>query len=60
MLTEYEAQKLRRDMKPELDATSGVVLKCVAGLMVVFALAAIGSGFDLHPNHRPGNVAQSQ
>ena len=47
MLTEYEAQKLQHDYKPEFDVPSGVVLKCAAGLLVVVALALIAPGTDL-------------
>lgn len=43
MLTEYQAQKLQRDMRQELDATPGVLLKCAAGLLLVMVLALIGS-----------------
>lgn len=42
MLTEYEAQKLQRNMRQELDPTPGVVLKCAAGLLLVMAFALIG------------------
>ncbi len=47
MLSEYEAQKLKYDMKQELDATSSAVYKCAAWLLVVVALALIGSAIDL-------------
>lgn len=53
MLTEYEVQKLQRDMKQELDATSGVVLRCAAGLLVVVALSLIGFGIDLQRDAAP-------
>lgn len=42
MLTEYEAQKLQRDMRHDLDAAPGVVLKCAAGLLLVVVLSLIG------------------
>ena len=42
MLTEYEAQKLQRDLKHDLDAGLGVVLKCGSGLLLVVVLALIG------------------
>ena len=47
MLTEYEASKLQRDMRHELEGTTGAVLKSVIGLLVVVFLALIGSTFDL-------------
>lgn len=47
MLTEYEAQKLARDYRQELNATSGAVLKCAVGLLVVVALALFRPGIDL-------------
>ena len=60
MLTKYDAQKVQRDMKQELDAAPGVVLKCAVGLLILVALAVIGSAFDLHPNDRASNVVQAQ
>ncbi len=43
MLSEYEAQKLKYDMKQELDATSSAVYKCAACLLILFVLALIGA-----------------
>lgn len=43
MLTEYEAQKLRQDMRKELNAGPGMVLTCAVCLLVVAALALIGA-----------------
>lgn len=46
MLTEYEATKLQRDMRHELDGTTSAVLKSVIGLLVVVLLAVLGSTVD--------------
>jgi hypothetical protein len=50
MLTEYEAAKLQRDMRRELEGTTGAVLKSVIGLLVVVLLAVLGSTFDFREN----------
>lgn len=42
MLTEYEAWKLRGDMKRELNAGPGVVLKYAGSLFLLIGLAWIG------------------
>ena len=47
MLTEYEATKLHRDMRHELEGTTGAVLKSVIGLLVVVLLAVLGSKLNL-------------
>ena len=47
MLTEYEASKLQRDMRHELDGTTGAVVKSIIGLLVVVLLALLGSTLDL-------------
>lgn len=39
MLTEYQVQKIRRDMEPELRAGSGSIVACVAGLVTIVVLA---------------------
>lgn len=43
MLTEYETQKLLKQMEPELNASPEVVLKCAVMLLLLFVLAGIGS-----------------
>lgn len=43
MLTEYEAQKLRHDMRKEMDAGPGMVLACAVCLLVVAVLSVIGA-----------------
>lgn len=43
MLTEYEAQKLRHDMRKELNAGPGMVLTCAVCLLVVAVLTLIGA-----------------
>lgn len=43
MLTEYEAEKLKLDMRRELDAGAGIVVACCAGLLVVAGLALFGT-----------------
>lgn len=40
MLTEYQAQKIRRDMEPELNASTASVIACLAGLATIVVLAA--------------------
>jgi hypothetical protein len=47
MLTQYEATKLQRDMRHELEGTTHAVLKSVIGLLVVVLLAVLGSTLDL-------------
>ena len=51
MLTEYEAQKLRHDMRKELNAGPGMVLACAVCLVVaaVLALIAAPPGAMDHP-----------
>lgn len=46
MLTQYEAAKLQRDMRRELDGTTGALLKSVVGLLVVVMLALLGPTLD--------------
>lgn len=46
MLTEYEARKLQHDMKQELNAAPGVVLKCVVMLLLIIGLAWIGASSE--------------
>lgn len=50
MLTKSETQKLRHDMRNELNAGPGVVLKCAVGLLIVGVLAVVGArtGADEH------------
>ena len=43
MLTEYEAQKLRHDMRKEMDAGPGMVLACAVCLLIVAVLTLIGA-----------------
>lgn len=43
MLTEYEAQKLRHDMRKDLNAGPGMVLACAVCLVVVAVLSVIGA-----------------
>ena len=44
MLTEYQAQKIRRDMEPELNARGASVIACLAGLVVIVVLAVAEPG----------------
>ena len=43
MLTEYETQKLRHEMRGELSAAPIVVVRCVAMILLVFGLAWLGT-----------------
>ncbi len=43
MLTEYEARKLQDDMRRELNAPSGAVLKCAALLFLLVGIAWLGA-----------------
>jgi hypothetical protein len=47
MLTEYEAQKLQRDMHEELDGATGALLKSAIGLLIILALALFGAPLDV-------------
>jgi len=44
MLTEYEAHKLQRDIRRRWNATSGVVPKDAALLLIIMVLLLVGSG----------------
>lgn len=45
MLSEYEAEKIKRDMRHELEGSGrAAVAKCAAGLAIVALIAAIGAG----------------
>ena len=61
MLTEYQAQKIRRDMEPELNARGASVMACLAGLFIVVVLAAtepqIGTRADMS---RPVAAAETE
>ena len=43
MLTEYEAWKVKGDMRHELSAGPGIVLKCAVMLLLFIVLAWIGA-----------------
>lgn len=47
MMTEYEARKLQHDMRRELGATPAAVWKCAAALLILVAVATVGSVTDL-------------
>lgn len=61
MLTEYEVRKLQHDMKQELNAGPGVVLKCAVMLLLIIGLAWIGApaGRDSRSPATPG-MAQAE
>jgi hypothetical protein len=49
MISEYEAQKLQRDLKTELNPTSGAVWKCAAGLLALVVVTRAGLEIGLQP-----------
>lgn len=56
MMTEYESRKLQYHMRRELGATHAAVWKCAAALLIVVAVATVGSMTELrHGND--GTVA---
>jgi hypothetical protein len=59
MMTEYEAQKLRKSMFRELNVGPLAVWQCAAGLLIVIGLAVGGTVFDLRPNTDRG-MAQTR
>ena len=48
MLIEYEARKLTRDMKRELDAAPAMAAACGVGLLIIAALAIFGTRLEAH------------
>jgi hypothetical protein len=46
MVTQYEAQNLKRNMKSELNTTRASVWKCAAGIVGVMVLALLGTASD--------------
>jgi hypothetical protein len=42
MLSEYQVQKLRRDMESELNPHPARLIGCLAGLVIIVVLAAAG------------------
>ena len=58
MLTEHEARQLQREMHRELDAAPGAVWKCVAGLLIVVAVAMSGSGVGF-PDAAPAQISSN-
>jgi hypothetical protein len=46
MLTQYEAQNLKHNMKSELNTTRASVWKCAAGLVGIVVLALLGTAGD--------------
>jgi hypothetical protein len=56
MLSEYEAARLQRDMRAELDGATGALLKSVVGLLVVVLLALFGAQPDLRNDTAFGEV----
>ena len=49
MVSEYEASKLRRDMKEELEGSTAL-LKCAVGLLVIVLLAVVSPTLGTHDN----------
>ena len=43
MVSQYEASMLQRDMRHELESPNRAVAKCAAGLVLLAAIAAVGS-----------------
>ncbi|HEV7392754.1 MAG TPA: hypothetical protein VGO08_14000 [Burkholderiales bacterium] len=50
MISEYEARKLQRDLRRELNATPAAVCKCAAGLLVLVVVTWVGIEFGLQPH----------
>ncbi|MDB5922554.1 MAG: hypothetical protein JWN13_1490 [Betaproteobacteria bacterium] len=50
MISEYEARKLQRDLRSELNATPAAVWRCAAGLLVLVVLTLVGIEFGLQPD----------
>jgi hypothetical protein len=50
MISEYEARKLQRDLRSELNATPVAVWKCAAGLLVLVVVTLAGIEFGLQPH----------
>ncbi|MGZ5092677.1 MAG: hypothetical protein ACXWCY_11090 [Burkholderiales bacterium] len=50
MISEYEARKLQRDLRSELNATPAAVWKCAAGLVVLVVVTLVGIEFGLQPD----------
>ena len=57
MISQYEAVKLQRDMRHELDGPNGAVGKCAAGLAVLALIAAVGT--YTHPTRSTVDVAEA-
>ena len=54
MVTEYEAEKLRRDMQSELDDVSmTTVVKCTVGIVVLVVLALVSPTLGLERDGTP-------
>jgi pyruvate/oxaloacetate carboxyltransferase len=46
MVSEYEAAKLQRDMRHELEGSIAAPAMCAAGLAIVALIAALGAGAE--------------
>lgn len=54
MISEYEAQKLKHNLKHELEGRSGAVWKSALGLAAVLVLTLVGTELDSGPDSSLG------
>ena len=44
MMTQYEAQKLKREMQSELEAEQSALWKCAVGILIIVGMSLFGAG----------------